>query len=567
MVSGLNMYFQQPIAYYFHTTLKADDRAELITQLLSELCKHGVKVSSVTFDGYSSNAKMSNILGANFKSESGNYTTHFTHPSDGSKVCIMYDPSHMEKLIRNTLGTVKTLYSGRKKIQWKYFESLVECNRLNNLGLASKMNKRHIEFANRKMHVRTAVETLSSTTADTMEFLMKNGVPEFAGAEGTIEFTRKFDRLWDVMNTHRIRLDTSNVFKSALNAKNAGEVFQFLDEAKTYIVSLALRAPKSGKLIKLINSNYRTGFRGFLISINSLRHMYYEFVEKQHWLLFFATYRISQDHLEILFGKIRSMNGSNDNPLPHQFRSAYRKILHQCEIAHSPNANIRALASASSHSTTLVASNILTVPSTRQRRSNLIEDVAQDISQPHIPPISNAVDVDESFEETYEFELIMDHNFLSDSTNNSGIAYIANSIEQKFFNASQIYCTACIDVLKSNVKVDEKLCINPNLGRPCVSTYQICKLADIQLKTLINTGPNFKQTIYHNIITSLPYNKVFPNFKQHEHDFEHKRFLIKFIIDDYVNRKCNYVAKQKTMDTQKQYIRNKLRKLCHYYNQ
>lgn len=136
MVSGLNVYFQQPIAYYFHTTLKADDRVELITQILGELFKRGVKVSSITFDGYSSNAKMSNILGANFKDTQGNYTTFFPHPSDGSKVYIMNDPSHMEKLIRNTLGTVGIIYNGTKKIDWTYFEELVRFGYSNTMGLA-----------------------------------------------------------------------------------------------------------------------------------------------------------------------------------------------------------------------------------------------------------------------------------------------------------------------------------------------------------------------------------------------------------------------------------------------
>lgn len=62
MVCGLNICFQQPIAYYFHTTLKAPDRAELITQILCELYKQGVKVVNITFDGYSSNAKMSRMI-------------------------------------------------------------------------------------------------------------------------------------------------------------------------------------------------------------------------------------------------------------------------------------------------------------------------------------------------------------------------------------------------------------------------------------------------------------------------------------------------------------------------
>lgn len=361
------------------------------------------------------------------------------------------------------------------------------------------------------------------------------------------------------MNTHRIRKDTKNVFKSALNVENRDEVFIFLEEAKKYILSLKIKQSSTGKLINVINSNFRTGFRGFVIDIISLTLMYRELVEEHHWLVFFATYRISQDHIEILFGRIRGMNGNNDNPMPHQFQSSYRKILHQCEMTNSPYSNVRDIAA--SNGTTLMTSNILSVPSTRQRRSNLMEDVESVPQQPDAPS-----DDIETFEETYEFELILHHNHLSDSTNNSGIAFIANGIEQKCLNSSQIYCNSCIEVIKNNEKVDDKMCINPKLGKPCLSTYQICKLTDISLKTLINTGQNFKQKIYSKVISSLQWQNIFPVFFPHEHDFEHKLFLIKFIVDDYVNRKCNYMAKQTTLDTQKKYIRNKLRKLCHYLN-
>lgn len=428
MVCGLNICFQQPIAYYFHTTLKAPDRAELITQILCELYKQGVKVVNITFDGYSSNAKMSRILGANFLIKNGNYKTCFPHPSDGSNVHIMYDPSHMEKLIRNTIGNVKILYDGVEKIEWKFLELLEQSSRQNSFGLATKINKRHLEFNDRKMHVRTAVETLSSTNANALEFLMKNGNSDFSGAAATIKFIKMFDRLWDVMNTHRIRRDTTNVFKSALNQENRDEVFTFLQEAKIYILSLQIINPKSKKKIKLIHSDYRTGFRGFVIDIISLTAMYTELVENHHWLLFFATYRISQDHIEILFGKIRGMNGNNDNPMCHQFISAYRKILHQCEITNSPYANIQA--QAISNPASLVTSDILTIPSTRNRRSTLMDDVNEFSQQLNPPDIYH--DGNE-FEEEYEFELIMENNqnsYLSDSTNNSGIAHIANIIEK-----------------------------------------------------------------------------------------------------------------------------------------
>lgn len=114
------------------------------------------------------------------------------------------------------------------------------------------------------MHVRTAVETLSSSTANCMEFLMSNGVPEFADASATIEFTRIFDTLWDIMNAHRVQNNSKNVYKSALNPNNKNEVFIFLHDAKSYLQSLKLKHPKTGRILPVVKSIYKTGFRDLL---------------------------------------------------------------------------------------------------------------------------------------------------------------------------------------------------------------------------------------------------------------------------------------------------------------
>ena len=39
------------------------------------------------------------------------------------------------------------------------------------------------------------------------------------------------------------------------------------------------------------------------------------------------TYKLSQDHIELLFGLIRSMGGWNNNPTVRQFYAAYMKLL------------------------------------------------------------------------------------------------------------------------------------------------------------------------------------------------------------------------------------------------
>lgn len=365
MICGINDYFQVPIAHYFVRTLTAEDRAQLVTSILEEISKRDINVVSVTFDGFAANATMCELLGASFKDE---FKTNFANPFTGSEINIILDPSHVEKSVRNILESYGTIYDdANEKIEWKYFVNLVEYSENNSFGLTHKLTKRHIDFKNRKMHVRTAVELLSNSVAEAMEFLMKNGVPEFQGAAATIKFIRTFDRLFDVMNTMRIL--NGNIYKSALNPTNKAEIFAFLLETKHYIASLEIIGKKNNKRQKVVKSTAKTGFRGYIINIVTVMNMYEKFVENEKLMPFLAMYRLSQDHIEMLFGRIRSMNGHNDNPNAVQFESALRKLLFNCDIRISSRSNISMIG---------CTSNILCVSS---RRAKLYDDLNEDVVQ------------------------------------------------------------------------------------------------------------------------------------------------------------------------------------------
>lgn len=555
MASGLNVHVQQPIAFYFITTIKAKDRAELIVQIVADLFKRDLIVASITFDGYSSNAQMCQILGADLKNKDLEYRTYFTY--NGNRIYFFYDPSHMEKLVRNILASLGVIYVGQEKVEWKYFIELVDFSQKKNLGLAHKINKRHIEWADRKMHVRTAVETLSRSTAESMDFLMKKGVPQFTGATETINFIKIHDSLWDVMNSRRIKHNASNIYQSALNPANKNEVFVFLHKAKEYILSMEVKDPKTNRLVLLVKSIWKTGFRGFITDIISLIAIYEELVEKHHWLMFFATYRISQDHLEMFFGKIRSMNGNSDNPMAHQFVSAYRKLQLQCDISVSAFSNV----------TSLVTSNVLTISSFKNPRPILGTEVNAYRNEPvgDVQPLLTS-SLDESIEFS-EWEQHMAGEYLTDRLQDPGIVYAANLIERKLRTCEQVYCQWCIKVLENNEKVDNGMTIDIGRGIPCVSTYQLCKLTDTAIKIYINTDPKFKQKIYNHIFELLDWVKIFPQFYDNHHDSDHKQFLVKFIVDEFINKKCAYIAKHTNLELHKKYLRNKLRKLCHYLHQ
>lgn len=408
------------------------------------------------------------------------------------------------------------------------------------------------------MHVRTAVETLSNSSADSMEFLMNNNVKEFEGAAPTIKFTRIFNTLWDIFNSHRIRSGEKNEFKNALNPLNKVQVFNFLREAKQYILSLKVEHAKTGKLIPIVLSDWRTGFRGFVMNIITLESVYEDLMENErdkYKMNFLATYRLSQDHLEMFFGKIRSMNGYSDNPTAVQFNSAYRKLLHQCDIHVSALSNVKAL----------VSSNVLTVPSFPKRRS-LLEDEVDEFNE-HLDGRYETGDETSDWNECFEWNHQRELDYLMEGPEDTGIVYAANIIERKMTTCKEVYCLDCLNVLNNNDKVNGKSCVSVQNGKPCLSTYQLCKLADNALKLYINTGPQLKQKVYLDVMRNISWKKIFPIYYEPEHDPDHKRFLVKFIIDEYIHKKCAYVAKQKTLDLQKKYLRNKLRKICHHMHQ
>lgn len=54
---------------------------------------------------------------------------------------------------------------------------------------------------------------------------------------------------------------------------------------------------------------------------------------------FFVTYRLSQDHLETLFNRIRRKNGWNNNPTPAQFKWSLRALLLKNGVLPSKKAN------------------------------------------------------------------------------------------------------------------------------------------------------------------------------------------------------------------------------------
>lgn len=179
MLNALNMQLTMPIAFFFITTLIAEEKAILIATVLRALTDIGVRVVSMTSDGLQSNPATFEILGLN--SEATNDISPFFRNQDtDEKIYVFYDAPHMIKLIRNCLGDKQVLYDKfNRKIEWKFIERLYRSKKDD---LAShKLTKKHILWEANKMNVSLATQTISNSVAVSIEKLAFNGDKLFNG--------------------------------------------------------------------------------------------------------------------------------------------------------------------------------------------------------------------------------------------------------------------------------------------------------------------------------------------------------------------------------------------------
>lgn len=183
------------------------------------------EVVSLTFDGASSNFTMARCLGAQLQPNS-HFITSFANPADNAKyVHIILDACHMIKLVRNPLATVSHLNDNEgKHVKWAYVVALDALER-EELWLGNKLTKVHVQWEKQKMKVRCAVQALSASVADALDFCEQElKLPQFKGASATSKFIRTFDRLFDILNS---RNPLARSYKAPLQKQNEARWKQF----------------------------------------------------------------------------------------------------------------------------------------------------------------------------------------------------------------------------------------------------------------------------------------------------------------------------------------------------
>lgn len=380
------------------------------------------------------------------------------------------------------------------------------------------------------MNVRLAVETLSNSVANSMQYLRNQGYEDFADSSATIEFIRFVNDVFDVMNTCGTSKLSGNEFKNPMNPANEDQIFSYFDRAFDYFKTLKL--PK-GKVV--VTSRTRTAFKGLMANMVNFRCMYEECV-KTNLMASLPTQCFSQDHLESFFGRVRSMGGCNRNPTAEQFCSAFRKVI--------INKDIR---SAEFNCRDNLSMDILSVSSAVRKRTNLEMD-ADLIFE---PPSSKKM------KDEYVFE----------DLEKVSIAFIAASIETKIETECRFNCEKCLAVIS---KFAAMRVAQPSLSslalNCCQTTLDVCCLAHKHVQKLSKDASCTYAGVMKDIFGEFDLSNAYPEISFAGHE-DHKYYYIKYIAEEYIRTHANYIARSVTLSEHKILYGNRLTKVAHFHNQ
>lgn len=219
------------------------------------------------------------------------------------------------------------------------------------------------------------------------------------------------------------------------------------------------------------------------------------------------TYSLTQDPVEIFFGKCRALNGYNDNPTFQQFKSAYRKILVHSTVFLSKGSNCTNFDTISEP-----FSNILFVSSNKhssQSNENQFMDALPE-------------ELDELHEHLHTIESLQQSNSIDPRWADPTLIHIASTIETRI-RMADVYCPHCVLAFEDNEKVGTRSIVSKY--QPCRSTYTICKAVDRFLKSQFLRGKQMINTIYCAIADHLDIDSLYiRSSTDFQHDQNHKLF-------------------------------------------
>jgi len=550
MIVAINESWKVPLGYFFVNSLNSEKKANLINHCLQLLEDCKITVTNITFDCCPTNLTMAKILGCKFDFQ--NYSKEnekkliLQTKIRNENTFIFPDPSHFVKLIRNTFAEKGVLLDDRnEEINFNYLRKLNELQEKEGLHLCNKINKRHINFFKQKMKVKLATQLLSKSVAEALMFCAEElKIKDFINAGPTIKFISMMNDAFDILNSKKI---SDYGFKQALCEKNIENVQQFFENLTDYVTKL-----KDSNGILILNSNRKTGFLCMLISMKSLLNIYKTFVDKSN-ISFIPAYKMSQDHLELFFGSIRSCGGYNNNPTCRQFTSAYKKILIHAEIREHGVGNCIPLQNI----------NILKCTSNTNKKitDHKNESVLTSLKE------SNSENI--TFDHDYVF-----HSNLSQYSKEI-VIYISGFVAKKVLSKAR--CTECSSaVVGSKENLENTFLAFKNQGGlifPSDDIIQICMHSEVTLRSFSShelLTASLKERLEQDIFNKFTNKQIFLELSiNHDQETleEHLIHLVTTIIAEFYKLRMHHNCKSSMSASNQSYIRTFYNKLILFKGQ
>ena len=540
----------------------AETQTSLIKTCLSLAADYGLRVWSVTCDGTSTNINTLKRLGCEFTDSIDTTIVKFKHPTRDYYLYSTLDACHMLKLARNCLGDCKHIQSNTGIISWDFILALHKLQESEGFNLATKLNSTHMHWRKQKMKVKLAAQTLSSSVADALEFCEKDAnLPEFRNCSATVEFIRFVDRMFDFLNSRHLLMVG---FKQPIKKEN----FQYLKKNAYQIANyfLNLRDMNGQALVK---GKRKTFIIGFVSPAKSVLCIAEELLNREvQPYRYFLTYKVSQDHVELFFGCVRSRGGFNNNPNAIQFKTAMKQILMKNSIMASNKGNVLCFESQS-------IGSLFSLKWTK-RRSPMATLLTQ------VEVVNNEPPTEET-----DFEYLLDG--VTNITENI-LYYIAGFIIRSVLK--NIECNDCSEALLTSTTSDHQYCLNyrslvirkdrGGLLHASYGVYRIILSCEKSFKfhvlntpTKITREKNLMQRMAIEVIRSCDWGRYFPMISDHgflvDVGFEddHLTQITKHICYKYLNMRLHTYAKRYTREVinkDKPSIRHKLTKLILFKN-
>lgn len=281
------------------------------------------------------------------------------------------------------------------------------------------------------MNVRLAAQALSSGVADALEFLRNSQHENFLQCSATIEFVRKLDKIFDILNS---RNPFGKGFKSPIRPQTLQYFREIFTETTNYFKTLKVEN------VPLICHGRKTFAVGFILTMESTLALANDlFHLENNPFDYLMTYKCSQDHIELFFSCLRSRGGRNNNPNTQQLKWSLRQLLLKNSIRASSSANCIDFDS--------LCSLVLNFRSEeRTQNQNVGENANEpslDILNSHMINLTN-----------------VNLNYYQENI----VYYISGYIVRQFLK--NMNCTACADILlfRKEKFGDHDYCISPNLN-------------------------------------------------------------------------------------------------------